>query len=143
MKPKGVGAGLLLANEWSSNGSNYKGFHDVEYRWNKFKLSHRRPVRMGTLVMLAKKYSQGQLPLTIDASGLATWGRPRKWSFRGPTGWRSAVALIRGVASAPTSSPTYLRRTAFVPAIYTSTGCPTPLSIHIPLKTKGVSIYVY
>ena len=55
---QGSGAGLLLANEWSSNGSNYKGFHDVEYRWNRFQLSHRRPVRMGTLVMLAKKYAK-------------------------------------------------------------------------------------
>ena len=57
---QGSDAGLLLANEWSSNGRNYKGFRDVEYRWNSFDLSYRHPVRMGTLVNLAKKHSKAK-----------------------------------------------------------------------------------
>ena len=57
-RTRGRHDGLLLANEWSSNGSNYKGFEDVKRRWNGFNPSHPRPVGMGTLINLAKKYSR-------------------------------------------------------------------------------------
>ena len=50
----GSEAGLLLADEWSQGGHNYRGFHDVESRWNRFKLSHKKPLRMGSLIRLAK-----------------------------------------------------------------------------------------
>lgn len=54
---QGSDSGLALVDEWSSNGQNYKGFKDVAYRWNRFNLSYKHPVRMGTLKRLAKKYS--------------------------------------------------------------------------------------
>lgn len=54
---QGSDLGLALADEWSSNGHNYKGLKDVAYRWNRFDLSYKRPVRMGTLKRLAQKAS--------------------------------------------------------------------------------------
>lgn len=51
---KGGDDGLELANAWSSHGTKYKGFKDVEYRWNRFDLSYKNPVRMGTLIRMAK-----------------------------------------------------------------------------------------
>ena len=52
---KGSDDGLALADEWSSGGQKYRGFQDVEYRWNHFNLSYEKPVRMGTLIHMARK----------------------------------------------------------------------------------------
>jgi hypothetical protein len=51
---KGSDAGLALADEWSSRGRKYRNFQDIEYRWNRFKISHKNPVRMGTLIRMAR-----------------------------------------------------------------------------------------
>jgi hypothetical protein len=51
----GSDEGLALANEWSSQGSKYRGFRDIEYRWNHFDITYKNPVRLGTLIQLAKK----------------------------------------------------------------------------------------
>ena len=50
----GSDAGLALADEWSSRGRKYRNFRDIEYRWNHFDISYPNPVRMGTLVRMAK-----------------------------------------------------------------------------------------
>jgi len=50
----GSDQGLALADEWSSGGHKYRGLQDVEYRWNHFNLAYKKPVRMGTLIRMAK-----------------------------------------------------------------------------------------
>lgn len=51
---KGSDAGLALADEWSSRGRKYRNFREIEYRWNHFDISYKKPVRMGTLIRMAK-----------------------------------------------------------------------------------------
>lgn len=41
--------GLALANEWSSDGDKYKGFSEIENKWNSFNVGSREPVTMGTI----------------------------------------------------------------------------------------------
>jgi len=40
---RGADWGLALADEWSSKGTKYTGFADVETRWNSFSLEHANP----------------------------------------------------------------------------------------------------
>lgn len=51
---KGSQAGFELADYWSSQGYKYKGVRDVRARWRCFKPNIANPVRMGTLVRMAK-----------------------------------------------------------------------------------------
>lgn len=51
----GSSEGLDIADAWSSGGKRYKGFNDVRKYWNTVRPDHPRPVKMGTLVMLAQK----------------------------------------------------------------------------------------
>lgn len=41
--------GLALVDEWSSEGENYKGFSEIENKWNSFNLGGREPITMGTV----------------------------------------------------------------------------------------------
>lgn len=51
----GAEAGFELADAWSSNGYKYRGVKDVRAKWRCFKLNVANPVRMGTLVRMARK----------------------------------------------------------------------------------------
>jgi uncharacterized protein YeaO (DUF488 family) len=46
--------GMELYNSWSSKGGKYEGLPEIEKKWRTFSLEHPRPVRMGTLVMMAQ-----------------------------------------------------------------------------------------
>jgi hypothetical protein len=48
--------GFELADQWSSGGTKYRGERDVRRMWRSFNPNHPRPVRMGTLVRLAKQF---------------------------------------------------------------------------------------
>lgn len=48
----GSDEGLALADLWSSHGQKYKGFADVEYRWNRFDPHAKRRVGIPTLTRL-------------------------------------------------------------------------------------------
>lgn len=47
--------GFALADEWSSGGSKYRGTKDVRSTWRGFKPDYPNPVRMGTLIRMAKR----------------------------------------------------------------------------------------
>lgn len=51
----GSDEGLALADEWSSHGKKYRGLRDVKYRWDHFDISYKKPVRMPTLIRMAKR----------------------------------------------------------------------------------------
>jgi len=51
---KGSDAGLALVDQWSSHGKKYRGFRDIEYRWNRFNIAYEKPVRLATLIRMAK-----------------------------------------------------------------------------------------
>ena len=44
-------------DDWSSKGDKYLGTKDVRSTWNCFKPSHPNPVRIGTLIRMAKQRS--------------------------------------------------------------------------------------
>lgn len=50
----GSQSGLDVADGWSSKGCKYKGRKDIEYRWNRFNINYKNPVRIGTLIRMAK-----------------------------------------------------------------------------------------
>lgn len=50
----GSDEGLALANDWSSRGAKYRGVREIDYYWSRFSLAHKKPVRMGTLMWIAK-----------------------------------------------------------------------------------------
>lgn len=47
--------GFELADEWSSGGCKYRGTKDVRSTWRGFKPDYPNPVRMGTLIRMAKR----------------------------------------------------------------------------------------
>ena len=47
--------GFELADTWSSEGCKYKGTKDVRRMWRCFKPDHPKPVRIGTLIRMAKQ----------------------------------------------------------------------------------------
>jgi len=47
--------GFELADEWSSKGDKYLGTKDVRSTWSSFKPNHPNPVRIGTLIRMAKR----------------------------------------------------------------------------------------
>ena len=49
--------GFDLADDWSSWGHKYLGTKDVRSKWRCFKPDHPNPIRIGTLVRLAKRGS--------------------------------------------------------------------------------------
>ena len=49
--------GFELADDWSSKGDKYLGTKDVRSTWNCFKPNHPNPVRIGTLIRMAKQGS--------------------------------------------------------------------------------------
>jgi len=51
----GSQAGLEIVDEWSSRGQKYRGIQDVQKRWRSFDPNHPHPVKIGTLVMMAKQ----------------------------------------------------------------------------------------
>jgi hypothetical protein len=51
----GSESGFELADYWSSQGHKYKGEKDVRKYWRHFKPDYAKPVRMGTLVRMARK----------------------------------------------------------------------------------------
>ncbi len=46
--------GFGLVDRWSSQGGTYRGTKDVWKYWSHFDLNHKKPVRMKTLVQLAR-----------------------------------------------------------------------------------------
>lgn len=48
--------GFDLANAWSSERKDYCGTQRLRAYWRKFKVNPPNPIRIGTLVWLAKKY---------------------------------------------------------------------------------------
>lgn len=46
---QGSNDGLVLADEWSSRGSSYKGFNEIESKWKTFGGFSRKPVTIATL----------------------------------------------------------------------------------------------
>lgn len=49
--------GFDLADTWSSKGGKYLGTKDVRSTWRSFKPNHPNPIRIGTLVRMAKTAS--------------------------------------------------------------------------------------
>ena len=47
--------GFALADEWSSRGVKYRGTEDVRSTWRYFDPNHPTPVRIGTLIKMAKQ----------------------------------------------------------------------------------------
>ncbi len=46
--------GFELVDQWSSPGRTYRGTKDVWKYWSRFHLNHKKPLRMGTLIRLAR-----------------------------------------------------------------------------------------
>lgn len=51
---EGSNDGLTMADEWSSQGANYKNVNDVEGHWRSFRHDIAKPVTIGTLIKMAK-----------------------------------------------------------------------------------------
>lgn len=47
--------GLRLADEWSRGGAKYKGFREIQAKWQSFRLDISNPVTVGTLIKLANE----------------------------------------------------------------------------------------
>lgn len=51
---RGSDEGFELADAWSSKGGKYGGTKDVRSKWRCFRHDHPNPVRIGTLIRMAK-----------------------------------------------------------------------------------------
>lgn len=52
---RGSEEGFELADAWSKEGTKYRGERDVRSKWRGLKLDHPRPIRMGTLIRIARQ----------------------------------------------------------------------------------------
>jgi len=52
---RGSEEGFELADAWSSEGCKYRNDNEVRSKWRCFKPNHPKPVRMGTLIRMAKR----------------------------------------------------------------------------------------
>jgi len=51
---QGSDEGLALFDRWSSKGKKYKGIREIETKWRSFSLDVANPVKIGTLIKMAK-----------------------------------------------------------------------------------------
>jgi hypothetical protein len=52
---RGSEAGFSVADAWSAQGKSYRGTSEVRAKWRSFSLGHPKPIRLGTLVKLARE----------------------------------------------------------------------------------------